>query len=69
MAHDLARQLLACARQVAQLLDWAGLCPRLDESAGKRRSTRIRRGATWLKPVLVQSALAAGRKKNIRKAA
>ena len=46
------------------LISWAGLCPRLDESAGKRRSTRIRKGATWLKPVLVQSALAAGRKKN-----
>jgi transposase len=46
------------------LISWAGLCPRLDESAGKRRSTRLRKGATWLKPVLVQSALAAGRKKN-----
>lgn len=46
------------------LVSWAGLCPRLHESAGKRRSTRIRKGATWPKPVLVQSALAAGRKKN-----
>lgn len=46
------------------LVSWAGLCPRLDESAGKRRSTRIRKGAPWLKPVLVQSALAAGRKKD-----
>jgi transposase len=46
------------------LVSWAGLCPRLDESAGKRRSTRVRKGATWLKPVLVQSALAAARKKN-----
>jgi len=46
------------------LISWAGLCPRLDESAGRRRSTRLRKGATWLKPVLVQAALAAGRKKN-----
>jgi transposase len=46
------------------LVSWAGLCPRLDESAGKRRSTRVRKGAVWLKPVLVQAALAAGRKKN-----
>ena len=46
------------------LVSWAGLCPRLDESAGKRRSTRIRKGAPWLKPVLVQSALSAGRTKN-----
>jgi transposase len=46
------------------LVSWAGLCPRLDESAGRRRSTRVRKGAVWLKPVLVQSALAASRKKN-----
>ena len=46
------------------LLSWAGLTPRLDESAGKRRSTRVRKGAPWLKPVLVQSAWAASRKKN-----
>jgi hypothetical protein len=35
----------------------------LDESAGKRRSTRVRKGAPWLKPVLVQCAWAAARKK------
>lgn len=44
------------------LLSWAGLVPRLDESAGKRRSTRVTKGAPWLKPVLVQSAWAAARK-------
>ena len=38
--------------------------PRLDESAGKRRSTRVKKGAPWLKPVLVQCAWAAARKKN-----
>jgi transposase len=38
---------------------WVGLCPRLDESAGKRRSTRLRHGAPWLKTVLVQAAWAA----------
>lgn len=46
------------------LVSWAGLCPRSDESAGKRRSTRIRHGAPWLKTVLVQAAWAASRKKN-----
>ena len=46
------------------LLSWAGLCPRLDESAGKRRSTRTRQGAPWLKTTLVQIAWAAARKKN-----
>ena len=45
------------------LLSWAGLVPRLDESAGKRRSTRVKKGAPWLKPVLVQCAWAASRKK------
>ena len=45
------------------LLSWAGLCPRSDESAGKRRSTRMRRGAPWLKTTLVQCAWAASRKK------
>ena len=45
------------------LISWAGLCPRSDESAGKRRSTRTRDGNTWLKTMLVQCAWAAARKK------
>jgi transposase len=45
------------------LLSWAGMCPRSDESAGKRRSTRIRKGAPWLKTLLVQCAWAASRTK------
>jgi transposase len=45
------------------LLSWAGVCPRMDESAGKRRSTRIRKGAPLLKPLLVQTAWAAVRQK------
>jgi transposase len=43
----------------AHLLSWACLCPRNDESAGKRRSTRLRRGGKWLKTTLVQAAWAA----------
>ncbi len=43
------------------LLSWAGVVPRLDESAGKRRSTRVRHGAPWLKPVLAQCGWAASR--------
>lgn len=46
------------------LVSWSGLCPRNDESAGKRRSTKLRKGDTWLKTVLVQSAWAATRKKD-----
>jgi transposase len=48
----------------AHLLSWACLCPRSDESAGKRRSTRIRKGGAWLKATLVQSAWAAVRTKD-----
>jgi transposase len=40
------------------LISWAGLCPRNDESAGKRRSARLRKGAPWLKTTLVQCAWA-----------
>lgn len=45
------------------LISWAGLCPKNDESAGKRRSTRMRKGAPWLKTTLIQCAWAAARKK------
>jgi len=41
------------------LVSWAGLCPRMDESAGKRRSTRVRHGAPWLKTTLVSAGWAA----------
>jgi transposase len=46
------------------LISWAGLCPRNDESAGKRRSTRVRKSGTWLKTTLVTAAWAAARKKD-----
>jgi transposase len=45
------------------LVSWAGLCPRNDESAGKRRSTRLRKSGTWLKTTLVTAAWAAVRVK------
>jgi transposase len=47
----------------AHLVSWAGLSPRNDESAGKRRNTRIGKGGKWLKATLVQAAWAAARKK------
>ena len=43
----------------AALISWAGLCPGMHESAGKRKRNRIRKGASWLKTVLVQAAWAA----------
>jgi transposase len=45
------------------LISWAGLCPRNDQSAGKRRSTRLRKGDPWLKTTLIQCAWAAKNKK------
>jgi transposase len=48
----------------AHLRSWAGFCPRSDESAGKRRSTRVRKGAPWLKTTLVTAAWAAVRTKD-----
>ena len=47
----------------AHLVSWAGLSPRNDESAGKRRNTRVGKGGQWLKATLVQAAWAATRKK------
>lgn len=46
------------------LVAWAGLCPGQNESAGKRKSSRLRKGAPWLKTMLVQCAWAAKRQKN-----
>lgn len=41
------------------LVSWAGLCPGHDESAGKRRSGRTRKGSKWLRIALLEAALAA----------
>jgi transposase len=38
------------------LVSRAGLCPRSDQSAGKRRSTRVRKSGTWIKTTLVTAA-------------
>jgi transposase len=43
------------------LASWAGMCPGHDESAGKRRSGKTRRGSPWLRQALVEAAQAAGR--------
>jgi len=48
----------------AHLVSWAGLCPRLHESAGKRLSNRTRSSNPWLKTTLVQAAWSAARKKD-----
>lgn len=44
-----------------QLVSWAGLTPQNQESAGKTKTTRIGRAGAYLKPLLVQIALACGK--------
>jgi len=46
------------------LVSWAGLCPGQNESAGKRKSSRLRKGARWLKTMMVQCAWSATHKKD-----
>ena len=43
-----------------RLAAWAGLCPGNNESAGKRRTGRTRRGNQTLRAVLIECAHAAG---------
>ena len=45
------------------LASWAGMCPGNDESAGKRRSGKTRKGSPWLRSTLIEAARAAGRAK------
>jgi transposase len=47
-----------------RLASWAGLCPGNDQSAGKRRSGRTRKGSKWLRRALTEAALAAIRSKD-----
>ena len=42
-----------------QLISWAGLSPANNESANKKKSVRISKAGSYLKPLLVQCALAA----------
>ncbi|HVP98698.1 MAG TPA: transposase, partial [Roseiarcus sp.] len=41
------------------LVAWTGICASQNESAGKRKRTRLRKGNPWLKTTLVQCAWAA----------
>lgn len=42
------------------LCSWAAMCPGNNESGGKRKSGKTRKGNKWLKAILVQCAHAAG---------
>lgn len=43
----------------AHVASWAGLCPGNNESAGKHKSGKTRKGSPWLRTALIEAALAA----------
>ncbi len=52
-----------------ELASWAGQCPGNDQSAGRRRSGRTRKGSKWLDWALEEAAMAAVRTKDVYLAA
>ena len=46
------------------LASWAGLCPGNNESAGKRKSGRTRKGDCWFRRTMIEASWAASRTKN-----
>jgi transposase len=48
----------------AQLASWAGVCPGNNESGGKRKSGKTRKGSVWLRRALCEAAWAASRTRN-----
>jgi transposase len=45
----------------AHLASWAGVCPGNQESAGKRKSGKTRKGNVWLRAALIEAAHSLGR--------
>jgi transposase len=54
---------MSCFPTHRHAASWAGLCPGNNESAGKRKSGRIRKGNQWLRRYLIEASWAAVRKK------
>lgn len=48
----------------AHMASWAGLCPGNNESAGKRKSGKTRKGDVWLRTALIEAAQGASRGKD-----
>jgi transposase len=46
------------------LASWAALCPENNESAGKHKPGKIRKGDRWLRPALIEAAAGASRVKH-----
>jgi transposase len=47
----------------AHCASWAAICPGQNESAGKRKSAKTRKGSKWLRSILVECAHAAAKSK------
>lgn len=65
-AHIIVSEIGVDMNQFAsdkQLASWAGMCPGNNESAGKRRSGKTRKGNRYLRAVLVQAAWVASQQK------
>jgi transposase len=58
IGHDLTRFPSA-----EHLASWAGMCPGNNESAGKRKSGKTRKGSRWLRQALIEAAHGAARSK------
>ncbi len=50
---------MSAFKSARHLCFWAGLAPSNDQSAGKKKSTKISRAGVYVKPIMVQCALAA----------
>jgi transposase len=48
----------------SHLASWAGMCPGNNESAGRRKSGKTRKGSKWLRRALTEAAHGAARTKN-----
>jgi len=55
---------IECFPTERHLASWAGMCPGNNESAGKQKSGRRRKGNRWLSGIMVQAAHAATRTKS-----
>lgn len=66
ITHKSARYIIAeigadmtVFKSSKHLCSWAGLTPQNNESAGKKKTTRVSRAGVYLKPLMIQCALAA----------
>ncbi|MFN8472522.1 MAG: IS110 family transposase [Anaerolineae bacterium] len=55
---------LKAFEDAAHLASWAGMCPGQNESAGKRKSGKTRKGSKWLRRALIEAAHGAARTKD-----